>query len=323
MNCKTKRLFLSLGLGLGLTLGLLGVLGNPFARQLLVRAAGPRYVAPTGDDSGNDCANNSAPCATIQHAVDMADSGDDILVATGIYTDVHMRPRNDLIATGMVTQMVYISKTMTIRGGYTTGFTALPDPVANPAILDAQGQGRVLYITGDISPTIEGLQITGGSAAGLIGDPSGEDAGGGVYAITATINFSNNQVFSNTTVAGGGLYFLNSANVRLTGNTITNNMVFARAGGLYFRNSPGATLIDNTISNNRAGIIGGGTKHHGGVYFLSSDNATLINNMISGNSAADTCGGGTFRSGSNNTHYGKNSTLTTRYDLRPSGDTLL
>lgn len=64
--------------------------------------------------------------------------------------------------------MVYISKTVTIRGGYTTtnGFADPPNPDTNPTTLDAQGQGRVLYITGDISLTIEGLRITGGESAG-------------------------------------------------------------------------------------------------------------------------------------------------------------
>lgn len=37
-----------------------------------------------------------------------------------------------------------------------------------------QRQGRVLYITGDINPTIEGLRITGGSAVGLGGLPEFE-----------------------------------------------------------------------------------------------------------------------------------------------------
>ena len=31
-----------------------------------------RYVAITGSDVGNDCTNSSLPCATAQHAVDVA-----------------------------------------------------------------------------------------------------------------------------------------------------------------------------------------------------------------------------------------------------------
>ena len=32
-----------------------------------------RFVAPTGDDTDNDCLMQEAPCLTIQHAVDRAD----------------------------------------------------------------------------------------------------------------------------------------------------------------------------------------------------------------------------------------------------------
>jgi hypothetical protein len=90
----------------------------------------------------------------------------------------------DAAGHGDATQVVYISKTVTLRGGYAApDFSEPPDPQANPTTLDAQGQGRVLYITGAISPTVEGLRIAGGDADGL-GGWWGVGAGGGVYAIT-------------------------------------------------------------------------------------------------------------------------------------------
>ena len=44
-----------------------------------------RFVATTGSDSGNDCTEQLTPCATLQHAVDEADSGDIIDLAPGTY----------------------------------------------------------------------------------------------------------------------------------------------------------------------------------------------------------------------------------------------
>ena len=77
---------------------------------------------------------------TIQDAVDAATGGEIIKVATGVYTGVQTRtaPAGYDGPTTVITQVVYISKTVTIRGGYTTAFTDPPDPETNPTTLDAQ-----------------------------------------------------------------------------------------------------------------------------------------------------------------------------------------
>jgi hypothetical protein len=204
-------------------------------------------------------------------------------VASGVYTGVQARSG--------VTQVVYIDKTVSVEGGYTTTNWEVPDPEANATTLDAGEQGRVLYVTGDISPTIEGLNITGGNASGLGGGPSGVDAGGGMLVISATVIIRNNQVLSNTAPSGGGLCSYNSAYAALTGNIISNNRGWYIAGGLYFYNSPTATLTANTISNNTANYAGSGQKHFGGALFDYSNNAILIGNTISGNRAANSGGG--------------------------------
>ncbi len=280
-----KRLIIktsmALVLGLGLTLAVLWLLsGRPtpataapalseaegLAERPLRDATPTHYVAITGTDSGN-CSTPVSACLTIQYAVDQAGEGDEIRVATGTYTDVNNY-------SGLA-QIVYISKTITIQGGYTTAFTEPPDPEANPTTLDAQGQGRVLYITGNISPTIEGLRITGGDASAL------NDQGGGVYVINATATISNNRVFSNTADWGGGLY-LTSSDATLSSNTVTTNTASYDGGGLLLSDSA-ATLSGNTISANSAGWAGGGL-------FLGNSDATLSGNTVSSNSAND--GGG-------------------------------
>jgi hypothetical protein len=114
--------------------------------------------------------------ATIQDSVDTADDGDVIKIATGVYTDVHGRPVPPGYPYpppgGVITQVIFISKTLTLQGGYPADFVDPPDPIANPTTLDAQGRGRVLIIAGNISPTVAGLCMTGGDAVNLNGSAS-------------------------------------------------------------------------------------------------------------------------------------------------------
>ena len=69
-------------------------LGTALVAAVLVGGAGaavaiPRYVAPspTGNDIGgaNDCLSPFAPCATIQHAIDVADPTDVLRIAGGTF----------------------------------------------------------------------------------------------------------------------------------------------------------------------------------------------------------------------------------------------
>lgn len=223
----------------------------PPARQ----GAADLYVAPSGADVG-DCTDGDSPCRTVQYAVDRAGKGCVVKVAAGVYTGVQGRPRSDVVSTGTVTQVVYVSRTVTVRGGYTPTNWAVSDPAANPTMLDAQGQGRVFYVSGAITPAIEGLRITGGDSARLGGSPEGFDAGGGVYLVAATAVLRDNRVFSSTSGAGGGVYAYASKPVLLQGNTISAN-VAGDGGGLYFQESE-AVLEGNTIVANAAHWAGGG-----------------------------------------------------------------
>jgi parallel beta-helix repeat protein len=254
----------------------------------------------------------------VQWAINLATTGDEILVATDVYT-------------ASVSPVAYINQTVTLKGGYDSTFDeATRNPSTHPTTLDARGQGRVIQITGNISPTIDGFIITGGNAdtealdAGrgggiyskfatpiiqnnVITDNIGSTSidtlgyGGGLYLVYASASalISNNQILSNTASTsnlgwGGGLC-LYSSDATLIGNAINNNTASTAAsgygGGLAVMLSE-AALDGNRIINNMASSYGGGLFVYGGAPF------TLTNNIIAQNEV-DYQGGGIYVYGSN------------------------
>jgi uncharacterized repeat protein (TIGR01451 family) len=264
-------------LGLCASATLYVLTGNAAAASGLIR-----HVATTGDDVG-DCQGTALPCRTVQYAVDVASHDDVIKVAAGVYTGVN--------SYGGLAQVVYLSKTLTLRGGYTTTNWTTADPVANPTTLDAEGQGRVLYITGPITPTIEGLRLTGGDATGRGGGPSSNDAGGGVFVTEAAPTIRNCVFYSNTasTVGwgyGGGLYLNYTDDATLSDNLVEGNIAstaeYGSGGGVYLMWSD-ATLSGNTILGNVGSTAG---TSIGGGLVLRLSAATLTGNMVLSNTAS-------------------------------------
>ena len=257
-----------------------------------------RYVATTGADTG-DCTGPNNPCRTVQYAVEQASDGDLVKVAAGTYTDLNNQ--------GGQFQAVYITKTVTIRGGYVApGFADPPDPGANPTTLDAQGQGRVIYIhgSGDITPTVQGLRLTNGSTG---------DLGGAIYAYRAQPIISDCQIYSNTASNGGGVLFYRIDGARLAASAVYSNTAGGNGGGLFFRDSDatatnimvtdnvveglGSTgaginvysstveLLHATLARNR-----GGAGH--GLYVVSTSTVTAANTILVSHSIGINVGGG-------------------------------
>ncbi len=295
---KKRRLILLIIAGLVLPLSIvLFIIGAASGRPPVTWAQptdsySVYYVAPS-------CTGVPAPCYTsVQAAVDAADDPADVIkIAEGIYTGVHLRAG--------VTQTVYLSKSVTLQGGYTTTNWTTPEPEAHPTILDAEGQGRVFYITGNISPTLEHLIIRHGDATGLGGGPWPYDGvGGGLYIVTATATISHCHIEQNIASrtgwgGGGGIYLWNSA-ARLENNEITLNTASQSAsapgeGGGIGMSGSHATLIGNNSflnianENRNSGCYDG----LGGGIYMEAGASTLINNIISQNDASVSgCGGG-------------------------------
>jgi parallel beta-helix repeat protein len=226
-----------------------------------------------GADEFSCCArlNGSPPLyASVQGAVDASTSIADVVQVTGHCRGVETR--------GSLEHVAFVSKTLTIRGGYSPDFSSW-DPNAYPTTLDALRQARVVYLDGDsgarITPTLEALRITNGAP---------NSSGGGMYTAyaDATINdchIYNNSVTYGGTNSGGGVY-LSYSNATLTGNVFSGNTASYRGGGVFLYNSD-AVLNGNSISGNSLTSSSG---DGGGLYLQYSD-ATFVNNIIVDNRA--------------------------------------
>jgi len=286
LNLRGIVAALALGLGLPLALLIL-VVGWPAVVQA---DTGLLYVSASDSTCGG-----SAPCFTnVQDAIDAALPHDAILVSRGTYSDGETVTRGCLIA---------LTKTVTLRGGYDASFTDPPDPHANPTTLDALRMGRVISITGDISPTIDGFVVTGGDATGLLGSTAGVlHAGGGIWCQRADATITNNVITDNIAssldrAAGGGVYLELCHAAVVSGNVIVHNTASipgtGLGGGICLFYSD-ATIHDNTIAGNTASSAGFG--HGGGLYLYMTD-AVIADNTVLGNvgsAAASGFGGGFY-----------------------------
>ncbi len=226
--------------------------------------------------------------ATISDALAAAQDDDTIQVAAGTYTE-----------------NVYISRTVTLQGGWSSDFTLRDTTNFSSTIRPADNTQSVVAIQGTFAdpgavvPTLDGFVITGGRA------DLGSNHGGGLQ-----IRDSNALVISNTIrdnhafLLGGGVWVQRGAPM-LQGNLIANNQSLglgqeAYGGGVQLENS-GAGLISNTIAANRAS----GLSAYGGGIHISSGafiSVTLGGNKIQLNAtdavlAQDGFGGGIGVSG--------------------------
>ncbi len=277
------------------------LMSSPFARVSRGQAlpgsglAAPRAEAGSASPAAPVCVAriNDAPTdyATVQAAVDAAQPGDTVKVA-GTCTGVEVR--------GGVTQTVYVDKSLTLRGGYTTTNWLTPAPAVYTTTLDAQRLGRVLYVTGDIDVTVTGLRITGGDTNGV---------GGGSYVQNATLTLSESTFISNTARYGGGIVLsFGNATIQncifednvggglaaetqrlfLWHNTFRHNDAQREGGAIYIFNSPYVVLKQNDISYN--------TATRGGCMDVMYSNVRLDTNTIKHNTATDREGGGVYLS---------------------------
>lgn len=242
------------------------------AHMAIPSAIGLRFVATSGSDT-SDCTDSANPCATLQHALNMATSGDEIRMAAGLYTQT--QAYKNTVEVGVILTSVVL------RGGFTTTNWVTPDRQTNHTTLDAQRKGQVLVVgVGNFNVTIDGLYITGGR-----GGP-----GGGVFALrSGSITLTNNVIVDNTAAEGGGV-FLQESHVTLIGNSVLGNTAtgFGTSGGIgggvMLPGNESVYMSGNIVSGNQA--LNGMS---GGIYMCGFP-MTVTNNLIMHN-VAGTYGG--------------------------------
>lgn len=233
-------------------------------------AASTLFVAPAGFCGG------PLPCyATLQAAVDAAQPGDEIRVAKGEY-----------LLMGSSTQLARVTKDLTILGGYSTGNWVTPDPAANPTILNAVGQGRVMEVSGPVAVTIYGLRLQYGEANGLGGAELGEDAGGGLLVVGADVVLSHSWVLTNTVTdgMGGGIYVTDSPHSFIMEHCVVQANYAESGGGAYLEEIT-STLTSNVFQGNTSA-----SQYAGGGLRVEAGNLTMKDNIFNGNQGGQ--GGG-------------------------------
>ena len=230
--------------------------------------------------------------ASAQAAVNAAALGDVIQIAAGHYSGVTTQ--------GNLTQSLFVSQSLTIRGGYTVTNWTEPDPLLYPTVLDAAGQGRVVSAIAAGELWLENLTLLNGDATGLGGhNPAGGesplDAGGGLYALTTTLHLQNCSVLSSTADYGGGVYGQSCAG-ELSGSEVLSNSGRA-GGGLYLTECSPFSLTGALLRAN-ATLTSTTLNDGGGGLYLYNTNATLQGSQIFSNTSARD-GAGVYQAGGN------------------------
>jgi hypothetical protein len=222
LNSFTRRAVTGVALVLATAAGGVFVSGAP-----ALAAGTTRYVATTGSDTDNDCTDQANPCQTIQNAVNQADSGDTVSIASGTYDE-----------------SVEIRQSLTLVGSAATG--------SNRTTIDGNGDGPSIWVDGlDTNEpprvTIQNLDVSGNTADDGIfveGDPNAGDPAG-ITILDCVVDGNHDD----------GVDLAGSVNGSVNDTTVNDNDAEGVTTDELQSDPPVITLTGDVISGNADGGV--------------------------------------------------------------------
>ncbi len=235
------------------------------------------------------CTDDWSNACTLQAALGLAASGDEIWVAQGTYKPTDCADDADArratfqlkSEVGIYGGFLGVESTRDQRN-WTTHETILSGDIG---ISGDNLDNSYHVVTGsstDASTILDGLTITAGNADAA---DAPEPRGGGILSRSGSLTLSNCTFRQNLAFGGGGIYS-SSSSLTLTNCTFSGNAGIT-GGGIY-SSSSSLTLTNCTFSGNAVTDLGGGIRN-------SSGSLTLTNCTFSGNAGLE-YGGGIYSS---------------------------
>ncbi|MFC1618143.1 right-handed parallel beta-helix repeat-containing protein, partial [Patescibacteria group bacterium] len=189
---------------------------------------------------------------TIQAGIDVAVSGDTVLVADGTYSGAGNK------------NLDFNGKAITVQS----------ENGAEGCVIDCENEGRGFYFhSGETSSSVlDGLTIRNGNANGSYP----HNRGGGIYcadfssAIVINCVIENSSALSN----GGGICISNNSVLEILNSTINGNSTGEYGGGLACTDSSEISISESIISGNNGG----------GVYCANSQLEINVSSIIENSS---------------------------------------
>jgi hypothetical protein len=186
------------------------------------------YVDALSGNNANSGLSEQTPFVTIQHAINVCNHGDTVIVLPGLY-----------VGAGNI-DLDYAGRLISVR--------SLEGP--DQTIIDCQGLGRgvVFQSSEDQTAVLDGFTITRGNA----------DRGGGILCDASSPTITRCNIIDNVGYSGGGIRVVRSY-ARIMHCVIARNSSTEGGAGIRCDYGPGSPeIVHCTIADNTSAGYGGG-----------------------------------------------------------------